>query len=221
MEKQTAVEWLESHLIEYGFDLSAHKFETQKAKEMEEKQQEALAIGFGEWLNTEQPLALIYDLTMVGELPQNIQIKDLLEIYKTKNFVDENEMKNPLFDQEPKFKLNSFCETPQEKCTINYCDENGCQNRVRNLVEPKQEIKMELDALKLIAESYGFELTEKKREIKVGDFGKFWEDDEDEDYSFGFLIKIDENHFFSDNDTAWYNFSHLTDEEKANIQENW
>ena len=81
---KTAVEVLESHLIEYGFDLSLHKFEIQKAKEMEEKNQETFAIGFGEWLNTEEPLALIYDLTMVGELPQNIQIKDLLEIYKTK-----------------------------------------------------------------------------------------------------------------------------------------
>lgn len=29
-----------------------------------------------------------------------------------------------------------FCETPHENCTMNYCDENGCQNRVRHLVEP-------------------------------------------------------------------------------------
>lgn len=28
-----------------------------------------------------------------------------------------------------------FCETPEEKCTMNYCDENGCQNRKRHLVE--------------------------------------------------------------------------------------
>jgi hypothetical protein len=28
----------------------------------------------------------------------------------------------------------SFCETPKEKCIMNYCDENGCQNRKRNLV---------------------------------------------------------------------------------------
>ena len=27
-----------------------------------------------------------------------------------------------------------FCETPEEQCTMNYCDENGCQNRKRNLV---------------------------------------------------------------------------------------
>lgn len=33
-----------------------------------------------------------------------------------------------------------FCETPEENCSMNYCDENGCQNRNRFLVEePKQE----------------------------------------------------------------------------------
>ena len=37
-------------------------------------------------------------------------------------------------------KPHSFCETPEEKCTMNYCDENGCLNRKRELVEPKQEI---------------------------------------------------------------------------------
>jgi len=36
-------------------------------------------------------------------------------------------------------KPHSFCETPNEKCTMNYCDENGCQNRKRELVEPQQE----------------------------------------------------------------------------------
>ena len=36
-------------------------------------------------------------------------------------------------------KQHSFCETPKVKCTMNYCDENGCQNRKRELVEPKQE----------------------------------------------------------------------------------
>lgn len=27
-----------------------------------------------------------------------------------------------------------FCETPEEKCTANYCDDNGCQNRKRVMV---------------------------------------------------------------------------------------
>ena len=30
-----------------------------------------------------------------------------------------------------------FCETPDEKCTMNYCDENGCQNRKRFLIDPE------------------------------------------------------------------------------------
>ena len=38
----------------------------------------------------------------------------------------------------PKNKSWNFCETPEEKCTMNYCDENGCQSRKRNLVEPKK-----------------------------------------------------------------------------------
>lgn len=33
------------------------------------------------------------------------------------------------------YKPHGFCETPHENCTMNYCDENGCINRKRNLVE--------------------------------------------------------------------------------------
>lgn len=32
-------------------------------------------------------------------------------------------------------KPHSFCETPNEKCTLNYCDENGCLNRKRELLD--------------------------------------------------------------------------------------
>ena len=42
---------------------------------------------------------------------------------------------------EPKPHL--FCETPEEKCTMNYCDTNGCQNRKRELVELKEQFKQE------------------------------------------------------------------------------
>lgn len=37
--KQTAVEKLVAHLIEYGFDLSAHKLEIEQAKEIEKQEQ--------------------------------------------------------------------------------------------------------------------------------------------------------------------------------------
>jgi hypothetical protein len=98
-------------------------------------------------------------------------------------------------------------------------------DQLEQLLLPKQEIKMELDALKLIAQSYGFELVDKKREIKVGDFGKFWTDNNC--YFVGFLqdvYKISETNKcvfqMKDYGTFCY-FAYLTDEEKANIQENW
>jgi hypothetical protein len=40
-------------------------------------------------------------------------------------------------------KPHSFCETPEEKCTMNYCDENGCQNRKRQLTDLEIAIRLE------------------------------------------------------------------------------
>jgi hypothetical protein len=97
-------------------------------------------------------------------------------------------------------------------------------DQLEQLLNPKQEVKMELDALKLIAESYGFELVEKKREIKVGDFGKF--SSEIKIYStFGFLREIDEYGGFVEEVkgicNTWAKFRHLTEAEKAQITKNW
>lgn len=43
----------------------------------------------------------------------------------------------------------SFCETPEEKCTMNYCDENGCMNRKRSysdlLPPPTEEGSREVE----------------------------------------------------------------------------
>jgi hypothetical protein len=61
-------------------------------------------------------------------------------------------------------------------------------DQLEQLLSPKQE-PMKLDALKLIAESYGVELVEKKREIIVGDFGKF-SSENGSVCSYGFLYKI-------------------------------
>lgn len=36
----------------------------------------------------------------------------------------------------PEAKGHGFCEKPGHVCTMNYCDENGCQERKRVLVEP-------------------------------------------------------------------------------------
>jgi hypothetical protein len=55
-----------------------------------------------------------------------------------------------------KIKPHNFCETPEEKCIMNYCDENGCMNRKREATEdsilieaPKQNILIEVINLKL------------------------------------------------------------------------
>lgn len=41
--------------------------------------------------------------------------------------------------KQEKIKPHNFCETPEEKCTMNYFDDNGCMNRKRELVQPKIE----------------------------------------------------------------------------------
>jgi hypothetical protein len=94
-------------------------------------------------------------------------------------------------------------------------------DQLEQMLSPIKEVGMSLDALKLIAESWGFELVEKEREIKVGDFGKFW-DWREKDCCFGFLTEFEDRGFRDKfHDTSWNNFTHLTDEEKQQIQENW
>ena len=90
-------------------------------------------------------------------------------------------------------KPHGFCETPEENCTMNYCDDNGCQNRKRELVNPDpsselaelndkyQEVKAENERLKqkisasnkLIEEnkkSFKSELYNLRRALKRKDF---------------------------------------------------
>ncbi|MEQ3501102.1 hypothetical protein ABMY20_15210 [Tenacibaculum sp. SSH1-16] len=63
---------------------------------------------------------------------------DELETYE--NWLERQLISRLKKIDEMEVKLNqskkpwSFCETPQEKCTMNYCDDNGCQNRKRHLV---------------------------------------------------------------------------------------
>ena len=71
---QTAVEFLVSHLTEYGFNLKLHKIEINQAKEMEKQQSNDLAIGFGACL-----IELLNDSETKTET-----MKELLEIYKNK-----------------------------------------------------------------------------------------------------------------------------------------
>jgi hypothetical protein len=95
-------------------------------------------------------------------------------------------------------------------------------DQLEQMLSPIKEVGMSLDALKLIAESWGFELVEKEREIKVGDFGKFF--DSGGCVVYGFLESINEKDtckYVRKTGALYINFVHLTDEEKANIQQNW
>jgi hypothetical protein len=93
--------------------------------------------------------------------------------------------------EEPKQekKPHSFCETPDEKCTMNYCDDNGCQNRKRHLVEPhEQEILPEFTLSKNIFD-------------KISDLPK-GETSYSEDEVLELLKK---SHFVEQNIEEWFN----------------
>jgi hypothetical protein len=57
-------------------------------------------------------------------------------------------------------KPHSFCETPEENCTMNYCDDNGCQNRMRELVNPLDHLTPD----EMVIGSINSELTQLKAE---------------------------------------------------------
>ena len=46
--------------------------------------------------------------------------------------------------KQEKIKPHIFCETPEEKCTMNYCDDNGCMNRKIELVEQDKKLYSDL-----------------------------------------------------------------------------
>jgi hypothetical protein len=79
-----------------------------------------------EWLEENQQHLIFIDKEIVSLA---IPLKDF---QKQHNLIDD-ELEETFKVKQP----HSFCETPEEKCTMNYCDENGCQNRKRNLVFEK------------------------------------------------------------------------------------
>ena len=83
-----------------------------------------------------------------------------------------------------------------------------------------KEVHITVDELKAQAESLGFELVKKERKPKVGDFGVFWDNGDSTPHTC-FLTDLGSNHFYDDESVRWDNFRFLTDEEKANIQNNW
>jgi hypothetical protein len=89
-------------------------------------------------------------------------------------------------------------------------------DQLEQLLNPIKEVGMSLDALKLIAKSWGFELVEKPIEIKVGDFGHFWNIDTPY-LNVGFVLEINKDNklpYKSSFSLSWSNFRHLIKEEK-------
>jgi len=111
-----------------------------------------------------------------------------------------------------KWNIFSINWSSQEEITL---------DQLEQLLNPKEEVKMELDTLKLIAESYGFYLVEKPREIKVGDFGKFW-DCGTTCPVYGYLQFISKGVYIysPESGSSFRNFAHLTEDEKAQLIKN-
>ena len=80
---------------------------------------------------------------------------------------------------------HSFCETPEEKCTLGYCDENGCMNRKRVLVEPELNVAYKETEGKLFYE-LDFEFITQMAERMASNKGKY------EPYNWQKLDNIDD-----------------------------
>ena len=77
-----------------------------------------------------------------------------------------------LKDEKEELKPNSFCETPEKKCTLGYCDENGCMNRKRVLVEPELNVAYKETEGKLFYE-LDFEFITQMAERMASNKGKY------------------------------------------------
>jgi hypothetical protein len=69
--------------------------------------------------------------------------KEGVLIQKDKNI--KNNLKRDMERQLFKIKEPwGFCEDPSEKCTMNYCDDNGCQNRKRIIIDHQEDFNPNL-----------------------------------------------------------------------------
>lgn len=72
-----------------------------------------------------------------------------------------------------------FCETPEQRCTMNFCDENGCQNRKRvvvvnslplhlqRVIEEKRELDEKIIKLKSFIEDENYKSIVVNQEERV------------------------------------------------------
>ena len=77
-----------------------------------------------------------------------------------------------LKEKTEKLKPHSFCETPEEKCTLGYCDDNGCMNRKRVFVEPELNVAYKETEGKLHYE-LDFEFIKQMAERMASNKGKY------------------------------------------------
>src|SRR5687768_2768339 len=49
--------------------------------------------------------------------------------------VSKRTISDSAYNQPEQLNVHGFCENPETKCNTNYCDDNGCQERERNLVD--------------------------------------------------------------------------------------
>jgi hypothetical protein len=81
----------------------------------------------------------------------NDKIKELLENAEQSDAIAKNKWRienreqlreerkeklKELMEKDKQQTPHGFCVTPEQKCTMDYCDENGCQNRKRTSAEP-------------------------------------------------------------------------------------
>jgi hypothetical protein len=140
--------------------------------------------------------------------------------------------------KEPIFSLSYiFSENPYNKCLEFYDDEwiiSGYDDikkkteitldQLEQMLNPQFVVKdviLPIEELQKQAELLGFKLVKEERQIKVGDFGKFWDNNSIFQSQYGFLKSISKDDFESSGNLEWSNFAHLTDEEKQQITENW
>jgi hypothetical protein len=87
-----------------------------------------------------------------------------------------------------------------------------------------KDVILSLDELKQQAEKLGYDLVEKPYEPKVGDFGVFWDFNQNVSV-LGYISKIIEDNgslYYQRSGILAYNhFRKLTEEEKQKIQESW
>lgn len=101
-------------------------------------------------------------------------------------------------------------------------------DQLEQLLLPNYQVKdviLSLNELKQQAEKLGYDLVEKPYEPKVGDFGYFWDIDDNglctETYGY-FTEKDKSDGLLRANDYEWFqNFRKLTESEKQKIQSAW